>query len=151
MGNRPVTPVVLETALGFHITRLAILLRRRLTRALRNYDLNPEQWQTLAALVNADRPLNQSELAQLTLKDRHSMSRMLAKLARHGWVTQRPDPSDARGQHVTATAKAREQYPTIAQALLDAFQPLFEQMPKEDREVTLATVRRLTAILSARE
>jgi MarR family transcriptional regulator for hemolysin len=141
-------PAGLGNALGFQVTRLSTLFRRRLTRLLRSHDPNREQWQVLAALVEGNRAQSQAELARLTLKDRHSVSRMFAKMEANGWVVRRQDPSDPRAYQVLPSSRARRQFAAVAQVPRDSFSPLFEQLPRARRESTLRTVRRLNQIFA---
>jgi DNA-binding MarR family transcriptional regulator len=73
---------------------------------------------------------------------------MLAKMEANGWVVRRQDPSDPRAHQVLPSSKARRQFAAIAQVLWDSFSPLFEQLPRAERESTLRTVRRLNEIFA---
>ncbi len=98
----------LDESLGFNLDRVAQLYRRELIRALAAYDLTPEQWQILAALSEHGDGLTQGELAALTFKDKHSVSRMLDRMEQAGWVTRRPHPQDARASKVALSKRSSE-------------------------------------------
>jgi DNA-binding MarR family transcriptional regulator len=91
----------LDGSLGFNLDRVAKLYRRELIRALADYGLSPEQWQVISALSARKDGLSQSEIAALTSKDKHSMSRMLGRMERSGWVRRTEDPVDARAFRIT--------------------------------------------------
>ena len=77
--------IVLDEQIGFNLYRLSLLFRRELLRCLDEYSLTPEQWQALVTLRGKDR-LSQSEIAAVTLQDAPTVSRMLARMERDGWV-----------------------------------------------------------------
>jgi len=91
----------LDGSLGFNLDRVAMLYRRELIRALADYGLSPERWQVISALSARKNCLSQAEIAALTSKDKHSMSRMLSRMQRSGWVCRTEDPEDARAFRVT--------------------------------------------------
>lgn len=79
-------PEFLDEALGFNIDRVAILLRRELIRILSAYDLTPEQWQILLTLWHSSQPLTQVEIGNMILRDKPSISKMIQKLVKKGWI-----------------------------------------------------------------
>ncbi|MEM7131629.1 MAG: MarR family transcriptional regulator [Chloroflexota bacterium] len=114
-------PAVLNDALGFNIDRVAKLFRRELTLALAEYDLTPEQWQIMSVIWNGDKPLNQQNITQLTLKDKHSVSRLIKRLEAKGWLEKHLDPNDARSFLVTATTKGQAQKEAVIHQLYSHF------------------------------
>jgi DNA-binding MarR family transcriptional regulator len=103
----------LDRQLGFNLYRVAMLFKREHARALREYRLTPEQWQALATLWRTG-PMRQVDIARVTLQDAPTVSRMLMRMERSGWVRNEPDPSDARSKVVRLTpegARLREILP----------------------------------------
>lgn len=98
----------LDGTLGFNLDRVAKLYRRELVHALANHGLSPEQWQAISALSARKNGLSQAEIATLTCKDKHSMSRMLSRMQRSGWVCRTEDPEDARAFRVTLARPAAD-------------------------------------------
>ncbi|MGB1285262.1 MAG: MarR family winged helix-turn-helix transcriptional regulator [Aggregatilineales bacterium] len=117
-------PFFLNNALGFNIDRVAKLFRQGLTHALADFDLTPEQWQVMAVLWDSDEALNQQEITRLTLKDRHSISRLIKRLEAKGWLIKSPDPQDARAFLISATPKARTEKEAVMTALYSHFERL---------------------------
>ncbi len=98
-------PKFLDNALGFNIDRVAILLRRELIHVLSEYDITPEQWQIMITLWHSDYPLIQSEIVKMTLRDKHSISRMIMKLVNKGWIKKNKGEDDARQTFIGLTEK----------------------------------------------
>jgi DNA-binding MarR family transcriptional regulator len=109
-----------DDSIGFNLNRVAQLYRRELTRALVEYDLTPEQWQVLAALAESGNHLSQAEIAALTFKDKHSMSRMLDRMEQARWIVRGPHPDDARAAAVTLGQRGDE-VPKIRRLLRSHF------------------------------
>ncbi|MEM7538102.1 MAG: MarR family winged helix-turn-helix transcriptional regulator [Chloroflexota bacterium] len=126
-------PVVLNDALGFNLDRVAKLLRRELTLTLADYDLTLEQWQIMFVIWNGGKMLNQQNITQLTLKDKHSVSRLIKKLEAKGWLEKHPDPNDARIFLVTATKKGQTQRATVMEQLYAHFQNLEIGLSQQER------------------
>ena len=126
-------PAVLNDALGFNIDRVAKLFRRELTLALADYDLTPEQWQIMSVIWNGGKTLNQQNITQLTLKDKHNVSRLIKRLVAKGWLEKHPDPSDARAFLVTATTKGQVQREAVTRQLHAHFEKLEMGLSEQDR------------------
>ncbi|MEM7535808.1 MAG: MarR family winged helix-turn-helix transcriptional regulator [Chloroflexota bacterium] len=126
-------PAVLNDALGFNIDRVAKLFRRELTLALADYDLTPEQWQIMSVIWNGGKALNQKNITQLTLKDKHNVSRLIKRLVAKGWLEKHSDPNDARVFLVTATTKGQAQREAVTHQLYAHFENLKIGLSEQDR------------------
>lgn len=129
-------PKELGDALGFQIYRSGLLLRRHLMRALKDWGLTPEQWQTLAVLTYYEKPLTQQELCEVTLLDRHACSKMLARMNRDGWIKRVESPYDKRSKLISPTLKAKKETPKIIEALKGAFDPLWKKFTQKEKKET---------------
>lgn len=118
----PRIPPVLDDALGFNLYRVAQLFRAELMAALADYGLTPEQWQVMQALWSTDDDLTQNDVAHLTVKDKHTVSRMLGRLERDGWIEKRPHPDDGRAVVVEPTARARALRNEVPPILIQHFE-----------------------------
>jgi DNA-binding MarR family transcriptional regulator len=136
-------PDPLNDALGFNIYRVALLFRKELIHALSNYALTPEQWQVMQALWSTSERLNQNDIAHLTLKDKHSVSRMLARLERDGWIVRQPDPTDARATLIAPTAQADQLRETVPSQLYAHFDPILSVLSTNEGEQLLALLQKL--------
>ncbi|MEL6347682.1 MAG: MarR family transcriptional regulator [Myxococcota bacterium] len=128
-------PASLDGALGFNITRVALLFRRELIEALRGYHLTPEQWQILVAIIETEQIVHQSTLSDLTLKDTPNISRILKRMERDGWIERAVDVDDARSKRVIATSYAREAYPDIRATLEAHFDARLRPVAEETEQL----------------
>ena len=111
--------------------------------ALSGYKLTPEQWQVMRVLWVSDEPLNQNDIAHITLRDRHTTSRIVARLERDGWITKSPDPSDARASIIKPTTRAESMKDEVPAKLIERFKPIFKLLKKEETEQFLGTLKKL--------
>ena len=136
-------PAILDDAMPFNVYRLALLFRRELMDALSEYKLTPEQWQVLRVLWTIKESLNQNDIAHITLRDRHTTSRIVARLERDGWVVKAADPNDARASLIKPTAKAEKMKDEVPTKLIERFKPIFNLLDKEESELFLKTLKKL--------
>jgi DNA-binding MarR family transcriptional regulator len=146
-----VVPKALDEALGFNLYQVALLFRRDLMRALAQHGLTPEQWQILVALEERGDGLNQQEVAALTLKDKHSVSRILARMAAAGWVKRVKSQVDGRAVVVQGTARSRAALGPMVGSLDGHFRRVNAALTVTERRHLLGLLRRLRARLEAEE
>jgi DNA-binding MarR family transcriptional regulator len=140
-------PRALDEALGFNLYQVGLLFRRDLMRALAQHGLTPEQWQILVALEEQHAGLNQNQLAALTLKDKHSVSRILARMAAAGWVKRAKSQDDGRAVVVQSTAKSRAALGSMIDSLDGHFRRVNGALTLTERRSLLALLRRLREVL----
>lgn len=97
-----------ERAPGFLISRTAMRLRLGLRRvfAENGQDVTPEQWGVLLCLWREE-GLSQCELAERTVKDRTTITRILDLLEKKGLAERRRDPEDRRTFRIHLTEAGR--------------------------------------------
>ena len=147
MADTPLAiPALLEESLSFNIHRAAVLLRRELVRALRKYSMTPEQWQVMVALWSNKGPLSQRDIALLTLKDKHSVSRIITRLVNNGWVEKAPDKTDGRATSIVPTPKGAALESEIPAALQQAFSPMREAINPQEKKQLIQSLRKLRTL-----
>ncbi|MFB5651835.1 MarR family winged helix-turn-helix transcriptional regulator [Leptospira wolffii] len=130
----------LDDQIGFNVYRVALLFRRELLRALKEYDLTPEQWQILATLWEQG-SLNQTEIIALTLQDAPSASRTVARLQKKKLVTKTPSKEDKRATIVKLTKYGESLQEEIPSVLLGYFRPYFDVVPSADQKELLRILK----------
>jgi DNA-binding MarR family transcriptional regulator len=132
----------LDEQLGFNLYRVAMLFKREHARALREYSLTPEQWQALATLW-VHGALSQSEIARVTLQDAPTVSRMLARMERNGWLRRQPDPNDARSSVVQLTSQGQRLREVLPPKLVRHFRAYLRKVPEAQQQQLLRLLREL--------
>lgn len=145
--NNSMIPSFLDDALGFNIYRASLLVRRELMQALSEYEMTPEQWTLMATLWSTERPLNQSEIAQLTLKDKHTVSRIIKRLERDGWIKKKIHPEDWRITMIQPTKRSMSFKEDVQKRLFSHFDDILKDFPDEEVEMLVRSLKKLRRTL----
>jgi len=132
----------LDEQLGFNVVRVAALFKREHARALREHKLTPEQWQALATLWRHG-TLKQAEIARVTMQDAPTVSRMLVRMERDGWLVRRSDPTDARSSLVELSVAGRKLERILPAKLVRHFRTFLREFPDAEQAHLLQLLRGL--------
>ena len=80
---------------------------RQMVQHLQSYDLTHPQFITLASLIAHDQPASMRELSDVTFQDAPSMTRIVDRLVKMGWVRRTRDENDRRVVLVEGTETGR--------------------------------------------
>jgi DNA-binding MarR family transcriptional regulator len=141
------TVLALERALGYNLYRTGLLFRRELIRALSEYKMTPEQWQVMMALWQTEQPISQGEIVQLLLKDKPTMSRIIQRLARDGWIKKQAGPGDARKTLIRLTKKGASLKEEIPSKLSGHFDKILREFDHQEIDRTMTFLKKLRAAL----
>ena len=101
----------MSDSLGFLISDVSRLMRRRFDERARLIGVTRAQWRTLTTL-SRNEGINQGGLADLLEVEPITLCRMIDRLEEAGLVERRRDPADRRAWLIFLTAKA---HPLLAQ------------------------------------
>ncbi len=93
-------------SLGFLISDVSRLLRKRFDERARLIGVTRQQWRTLSILKRHEGS-NQGLLAELLEVEPITLGRMIDRLEEAGWVERRRDPGDRRVWRIHLTAAAQ--------------------------------------------
>ena len=109
-------------SLGFLVSDVSRLMRRRFDERARKSGATGPQWRTLKILERHE-GLNQGQIAELLEVEPITCCRMIDRLEEAGLVERRRDPADRRAWRIYLTEKARPvlaELHDIASAMLEA-------------------------------
>lgn len=109
--------------------------------------MTPEQWSVLSILLQSDAPLSQQEIADKTLKDKFTTSRIVKRLERDGWITKKTDMNDKRSFLLKPTPTGLRLKTEIPSLLTRHFSPVFNQFSNEEYNRLIASLIKLRTIL----
>ena len=117
------------------VTRLARHLDRARRDAFEAHDLEPWEFDVLAALRRGGAPyeLSPGALLTQTLVTSGTMTNRIDRLESEGLVSRSPDPHDRRGVLVRLTAEGRRRVDAALADLLDQERTILAALPEEDR------------------
>ena len=134
-------------SLGFLISDVSRLLRKRFDERARLIGVTRQQWRTLSVLKRHEGS-NQGMLAELLEVEPITLGRMIDRLEEAGWVERRRDPGDRRVWRIHLTDAAQPillQLKTIADAL---FIDAAEGISPDDQDKLHALLEQLRSNLS---
>lgn len=125
------------------VSRLARHLDLARREAFAAHDLEPGEFDVLAALRRAGKPyaLSPSQLLSLTLVTSGTMTNRIDRLAQKGLVIRTPDPSDGRGVLVQLTSAGKSAVDKALDELLARENKLLAKIARTDREKLAAILR----------
>lgn len=140
----------LDNSPGYLINRLAAKMNAVLHKAFKSagFNVTAQQWAVLNRLWEED-GLHQNELAELTTKNRHNMSRMLTVLEKQGLLKRRPDPEDARLQRIYLTKKGVMLQDVLVPIVDKVMENIFKGLKKPELENLKQTMDQLSKNLDS--
>jgi MarR family transcriptional regulator, organic hydroperoxide resistance regulator len=130
----------LDDSLSFWVYRAytqGLTVLRRTFQAS-GYDLTPEQYGALAR-INEKEGINQSQLGERMLKDRHNMTRILGLLEKRGYIERRADEADKRIYRIFLTEAGRNIRERLTPVVVSHLNQTYEGLSEEE----VLTMRRI--------
>jgi DNA-binding MarR family transcriptional regulator len=130
------------------ITRLARHLDRARRQAFADHELEPWEFDVLAALRRSGVPyeLSPGRLLRETMVTSGTMTNRVDRLETKGLVERLPDPGDRRGVRVRLTDRGRHAVDDALGELLERERTLLASLNTTDRDRLGALLRRLVAL-----
>lgn len=118
------------------------LLSRRFRTA--GYDITPEQFGVLVRLLREE-GMNQTQLGERMLKDRHNMTRILTLLEKHGHIERRPDSQDRRIFRIFLTERGRKVAEELTPILSKHIDEVLAGIVDNDRHAICQTLKQIVS------
>lgn len=138
-----------QSDLGYLTNRLARLLRGRLVHELEPLGLTGPQAAVLLALTAAAAPLTVSETAGRLGIDRPTMTGLVERLRRDGWIETTPNPGDGRSRLLVPTARAAAARRDLENASAAASGDALAGLRADERAQLLSLLARAASSLDA--
>lgn len=113
-------PLHLDDLLPYLMNRLVARMNQNLGEDLRKRGFTFQDWRVLAVLAAHD-GTNLTELADAAVIPQPSVSRLVANLARRGYVARRNAPRDSRIVHLSLTPAGRKIYDKMLPLAVDEY------------------------------
>ena len=138
----------MSDSLGFLISDVSRLMRRRFDERARQVGATRAQWRTLTTL-SRNEGLNQGALAELLEVEPITLCRMIDRLEESGLVQRRRDPDDRRAWQLFLTEKSKPMLDDLRGMADDLFDNMLLGMPDPERTALSASLDRMRANLLA--
>lgn len=136
--------------IGFLTHRAARLLRQRMNTAVAKLGLTAQQAAVLLALSDLDDP-TPSTLADALGIDRPTMTGLVRRLERDGWVRQSPHPTDGRARRIIPTDKTLRAASDIADASRTVSAEALDCLSEPECEILMRLLSRVGDALEDRD
>lgn len=99
--------------------------------------------------ISLDAPLSQKDLGERLRLEKSTVSRLVARLEKRGWVQRDPHPRDGRSALLCPTPQGRQAAEQLEAARTEKFRALFAAVAEEERVGLLRALATLTRALDA--
>ena len=134
-ANPGFNPYVHDDDVDFNLWRFlnhtAFMINRSRQKELAQYGVTPEQAQVLDILHQGRGMATISDIVNITLRQHHSISTLVSRMAMQGLVKKVRNASDARRYNVTITEKGRALFRAITR---DSITEIFSCLSERDRQ-----------------
>ncbi|MEP9357258.1 MarR family transcriptional regulator [Sphingomonas sp. KR3-1] len=137
----------MSESLGFLLSDVSRLLRRRFDERARATGASVAQWRVLKLLVRHP-GANQGQLAELLEVEPITACRMIDRLEEAGFVERRRDPSDRRAWRIHLTEKAAPVLDELHVLAADLIEETLQGFNSKQREELIAALEGLRANLT---
>lgn len=134
---------VLEDTLSFYIRSMNIAVSRDLDERLDGLDVARGTGKVSTLLLVDSHPgIRPSVIAQMIMKDRSAMGRLVDQMVEHKLLTRRTSPSERRAQELYVTPKGAALAGKVRKIVTKQSTDFFSFMPAEDQAHLMDILRR---------
>lgn len=134
---------VFEDLLSFYIRSVGIACSRDLDARLDGYEVAKGTGKiSLLLLVDSHPGIRPSIIADLTLKDRSAIARLIATMEGQGLLTREVSPDDSRAQSLTITDKGHALAARVRALVKEQSEDFFSFIPAEERVQLMEILKR---------
>ena len=136
-----------ESQIGFNLHRVHTLFRRELIKCLRDYDLNPEQWEVMVILWQRKK-ISQKKINEITLQDLPSISRMIKRMEKKKLIQIRRSEEDRRTTLITLTEYGLSLEEALAGRVSTHFDAILNQLSDDSKNSFMNILKKFRNILA---
>lgn len=137
----------MSDTIGYLISDVSRLLRRRFDERARLIGVTRAQWRAIKYLERAE-GINQGGLAEMLEVEPITLCRMIDRLEEAGLVERRRDPADRRAWRIFLTDRARPLLDDLHAIADDLYATALVGVAPSEHDAAIATLKRIHANLS---
>lgn len=140
----------LEQAIGMHVNRTAFLMTEEIGQRFSRHGhaLSAQDFSILFRLLKQG-PMTQVEIAALTMRDKTTITRRIDGLAKKGLVERNTCQDDRRCFRIALTEAGDQALADMIPLVRDFQQEVLSDIPDEEKEVTIKTLKYISDKLIA--
>lgn len=116
---------------------------------IKGFDLSKEQMVVLKKLDEKD-GLNQNELAYLTLRNKSSLTRLLSKMERKGYILRKQSEADKRVNNVFLTTMGKELFLQAKPIVIAVIKEIEACVKTEEKEIIINALKKMRMNLNTK-
>ncbi|HEV3221679.1 MAG TPA: MarR family transcriptional regulator [Puia sp.] len=149
MGKKNTAEMALE--LGRCMTEMKNFLRQHIQSKIKEHriDITFEMLEIMACLWNKD-GINQQELADITIKDKSSMTYLVDNLVKRNMVSREPDTNDRRNNLICLTKEGKFLQKKLHPWILEMYDKAAFGSQQSEIEKSIKLIKRMTGNLKDR-
>jgi DNA-binding MarR family transcriptional regulator len=128
--------------LGFCLSRAALIMQAAVDSALKEVGLSRLSWTVLAG-IRFDGVTSPSKLAKFIGLERTTVSRIISRLEKEGFVTRQPNEVDGRGHKVELTALGYDVCDRAPAMIQNAMRPYLLDVSENEVGQLIALLKRI--------
>lgn len=142
MATKTITELALE--LGRAMTEMKNYMRQFIQAKIKESGINLtfEMLEIMACLWNKD-GINQQELADITIKDKSSMTYLVDNLVKRNMVTRMPDENDRRNNLILLTKEGKLLQKKLYPWLMEMYEKATVDVNISDIQSSLSLIRKM--------
>ncbi|MFA9373217.1 MAG: MarR family winged helix-turn-helix transcriptional regulator [Poseidonibacter sp.] len=133
----------LQNSIAFKVSQTANKLNNDFNKVLNNYNIAPEQRATLEIIQN-DKDINQTKIAQILGKDKTTICRSLTSLEKKGLITKSEIKNDKRVNILKLTKKAEEVLEESKESVYEYREKLSQSLNKDEIKMLFSLLEKIT-------
>jgi DNA-binding MarR family transcriptional regulator len=149
MGKKNTAEMALE--LGRCMTEMKNFLRQHIQAKIKEHgiDITFEMLEIMACLWNKD-GINQQELADITIKDKSSMTYLVDNLVKRNMVSREPDANDRRNNLICLTKEGKSLQKKLHPWILEMYDKAAFGLLQSEIDKSIKLIKRMTENLKDR-
>ncbi|PKP00470.1 MAG: MarR family transcriptional regulator [Bacteroidetes bacterium HGW-Bacteroidetes-8] len=137
--------MILNKQVGVYLNLVHYQFKQYLNKIFHNrgFNLTPEQYLVIDTLWD-EGVLSQQQIADIIIKDKNSVTKLIDALEKKGLVQRRTDEQDRRLNKIHLTEEALNIKDIITEIAIESTNTIFKNIPREDLEKFVSVLNKMS-------
>ncbi|OFX80370.1 MAG: hypothetical protein A2X17_00285 [Bacteroidetes bacterium GWF2_41_61] len=137
--------MILNKQVGVYLNLVHNQFKQYLNKIFHNrgFNLTPEQYLVIDTLWD-EGVLSQQQIADIIIKDKNSVTKLIDALEKKGLVQRRTDEQDRRLNKIHLTEEALNIKDVITEIAIESTNTIFRNIPREDLEKFVSVLNKMS-------
>ena len=131
-----------------NIQSLSTNVRHYMHKQISNLDLDlTYEMVKVLFILDDHRYLNQQQIADITLKNKASLTSLIGNMEKRGFVMRTEDSADRRNKIISLTSNGKETLNIVRPVMKKLFEELYKDISKEEIEVMNKAILKMSEVI----